>query len=206
MRDEKLEKIVTELYDSELPYHNFDHIRRVTKVGQEIVDRCVEEDIPIDETVVYYALLFHDAGYRDDHTSKGFDSKEAYSASLAEEYLKEYGVGGSTIEAVKQAILCTIRDATFDTNEQKAVRAADLFDMGADYETFKANSDKLYDEQELLYGRGLTRQQWLDETEKVIGYYLKQEIRLTSYFYDELGRSIFHTHVRANLDRYLGKV
>jgi hypothetical protein len=52
------------------------------------VERCLKEGVPINGEVVYYALLFHDAGYHENHASMGFTSKEVYSAHLAVQCLR----------------------------------------------------------------------------------------------------------------------
>ena len=40
---------------------------------------------------------------------------------------------------------------------------------------------------------------------EVLGFYLTQEISLTSYFRDDTGESAFHKSVRANLTRLLSE-
>ena len=199
--DETLEKAAAALYSDSLPYHNFRHALRSVEAGREIVARCVKEGIRIEEDVVYYALLFHDAGYQDDHKSRGFDTKEAYSASLAAKALKEHGVPQATVRKVIEAIQATHRDAKFTTTEQKAVRAADLAELAADYETFRTNTENLKSEYEMQSGRHLSWDEWIDRAIDVIRYFLAQEIRLTSHYANDHGESVFHQRVRGNLER-----
>ena len=144
-----------------------------------------------------YALLFHDAGFLDDHIALGFDTKEAYSAHLAATQLREHGLGAKTVEKVVDAILCTHIDAKFVTTEQKAVRAADLSGLAADYETFVGNTANLKDEHEYLHGETFDWPVLGPARAGTIEKYLAQEIRLTSYFSDAKGESAFHRAVRA---------
>jgi len=200
-RDETLETRVARLYDQALPYHNFGHALETVRAGAEIVAHCREDGVPIDEDVVYYALLLHDAGYHEDHLLKGYRSKEDYSAALASTVLAEHRVPQATIDKVIAAIEATQRNATFKTNEEKAVRAADLAGLAADYVTFKSNSEKLKAEWERLNGRALSWTDWIAQTSEVVDFFLGQDIRLTRYYADEYGESVFHKRTRRNLER-----
>ena len=203
VRDPGLEAEARALYSARLPYHNFDHILDTLQAAATIVDRCRAENIRVDVAVVYYALLFHDAGYHEDHRARGFQTKERYSAALAEPVLRRHGVAAGHIEKTANAILATERDAVFVSAEQKAVRAADLSGLAADYPRFVQSSLKLKREHEVLYQSELSWPEWQAMSREVLGHYLKQEIRLTSYYHDECGDSAFHKAVRANLTRLL---
>ena len=75
-RDAALEERAASLYSDTLAYHNFEHIRETLAAAEVIIERCAAENIRIDSAVVYYALLFHDAGYAEDHVALGHRSKE----------------------------------------------------------------------------------------------------------------------------------
>lgn len=203
MRDPKLEQRVARLYSDALPYHNFGHALVVAGAGEEIVRRCREEGIRIEDDVVYYALLLHDAGYHENHLALGYASKEAYSAQLARELLAEFGISARKIAKVAAAILSTMRDASFRSVEQKAVRAADLSGLAADYETFLRNSRLLHREVELLTGKPLSWSVWVAQVAKTMQFYLSQEIRLTSYYINNNGESAFHRALEDNLARLM---
>ncbi|MGQ0658666.1 MAG: hypothetical protein ACT4NU_11340 [Chromatiales bacterium] len=200
-RDEALEAHAARLYGEALPYHNFRHALEAVCVGAEIVARCRTEGVPIDERVVYYALLFHDAGYHEDHVAMGHATKEDYSAALAAAVLRERGAPDDTIKEVVAAILATHRDAVFVTTEQKAVRAADLAGLAANYERFRTNSENLKTEWELLHKRSISWCEWISRATGVIEFVLTQDIRLTQHYADPLGGSAFHNRTRANLER-----
>ncbi|MCC6706418.1 MAG: hypothetical protein IT492_02560 [Gammaproteobacteria bacterium] len=205
VRNTQLEAEARALYSSSLPYHNFDHIQDTLESAEKVVERCREEHIRIDAEVVYFALLFHDAGYQDDHLARGFATKERYSAALAEPILRRHGVSQAQLDKTVAAILATERDAVCVSAEQKAVRAADLSGLAADYPRFLHSSMCLKREHELLFQRTLSWAEWQTSSAEVLGHYLTQEIRLTSYFHDGRGESLFHKAVRSNLARLLAE-
>ncbi len=205
LRNPDLESEVAGLYSTELAYHNFEHALETLDAADEIVQKCIDEGIRVDAQIVYYALLFHDAGFLDDHHALGFATKEAYSADLAATHLSRRHVARKTIDKVVAAILSTHKDASFITAEQKAVRAADLSGLAADYERFARNSANLKAEYELFNGKQLDWPKWVENVSATIRFYLSQEIRLTTYFSDGEGRSRFHNAVRKNLDRLIAE-
>src|SRR5947199_1684206 len=178
IRNAHLEQVAAELYSDQMPYHNFNHVLGTVAAGAVLVGRCLKEGVPIDSEVVYYALLFHDAGYHEDHISKGFTSKEEYSAHLAVQCLRAEAIPEDTIERVVAAILSTQRDAQFTSNEEKAVRAADLAGLASDYATFRANVEKLHQECEMLTGHKMAWDDWKISVKETIGFYLSQDIGL----------------------------
>ena len=198
IRDLDLETEIESLYSAELAYHNFQHAIDTILAADNIIERCIEEGIRVDGRVVYFALLFHDAGFRDDHLELGFSTKEAYSAGLAVNRLIKRGEPQKTIDKVVSAILSTHKDAAFVTVGQKAVRAAD-------YGIFLQNSVNLKSEYELFNDTNLSWGDWVKIVSKTIRFYLSQEIRLTSYFVNEHGESAFHQAVRENLERLIAE-
>lgn len=203
MRDEKLEKIVIGLYDPKLNYHNFDHIRYVMDEGNKILAKCRAESVEIDETVIYYAILFHDAGFIEDHAGKGFDSKEAYSADIATKHLQTHGIDADTVQKVKQAILATHVDALCMSNEDKLVRAADLAGLAADYRVFKQNTVDLKNELAMMSGKTISWEQWKNIAAERIELFLREDLYLTSDYYNEQGESKFHVNTRNNVKKLL---
>jgi predicted metal-dependent HD superfamily phosphohydrolase len=200
-RDPDLEAEVAELYSTTLPYHNFSHALDTILAAGRILEHCREELVPVDEQVVYLALLFHDAGYHEDAGRFGCASKEEYSARLASERLGRRGFDPAIIQLVHEAILATHRDALFRTNEQKVVRAADLAGLAADYPTFLRNSENLKAEWELLRGRPISWRDWIADTQQVIRFFLSQDIRLTRHYLNSEGVSDFHERAEQNVRR-----
>jgi predicted metal-dependent HD superfamily phosphohydrolase len=199
MQDKEIEKIASQMYDPKMPYHNFGHAVTVTRHAERIIDKCRKEGVPLDEKVVYYALIFHDAGYHEDHVALGFDTKEAYSAELARKALVDHGVDEATIAKVESAILCTHVDAVCESNEDKAVRASDLSGLVADYATFKLNAIRLKDEHELMNGNRVPWDEWKLGVKKNLDLFLREHLELTRDYFDENGESVFHKQTRENL-------
>jgi len=199
-RDPDLEKQVAGLYDQHLPYHNFGHVLRVMNAGEKILAQCRSEGVVVDEDVVYYAILLHDAGFQEDHDALGFASKEAYSAHLAGELLRKRHVGKDVVARVQDAILCTHVDARCTSNEDKLVRLADLSGMAADYPRFKADTLALKRESEMLNGDSIDWAQWKAQAGTRINDYLQQDLDLVSDYYDVDGNSVFRSKVQDNLE------
>lgn len=174
MRDVQMEKVAAQFYNPELPYHNFGHITQALDAGEEILDRCQERGVNLDEAVVYYAILFHDAGYHENHGAKGFTHKEEYSAQIAAQALTRKGLADATLAKIQQAILATRKGCEVaSTNEIKAVRAADLFQLAADFPTFRTNTVNLWREYEMMSGKRIPWLQWREKVEPDVEYYLK---------------------------------
>ncbi len=199
MQDKTLEKIAAALYDPKLPYHNFGHAITVTRYSAGLIEQCRLENVPLDEKVVYYALLFHDAGYQDDHIALGFNTKEAYSADLSERALREYGVDENIISRVSTAILATHIDGVCESNEDKAVRASDLSGLAADYDVFKLNAIKLREEQAMMLGQSPDWSTYVASVRDTVRLFLREELGLTSDYFDENGNSVFHAKVEENI-------
>ena len=68
-----------------------------------------------------------------------------------------------------------------------------------------ADAEKLRQEHALLTGQEIPWAKWKKKVAETIRFYLTQEIRLTSYYADADGRSIFHNRVRENLRRLLAE-
>jgi predicted metal-dependent HD superfamily phosphohydrolase len=205
IRNAHLEHVAAELYSDQMPYHSFNHVLGTLAAGAVLVERCLKEGVPINSEVVYYALLFHDAGYHENPISKGFTSKEEYSAHLAVQCLRAEAIPEDIIKRVVAAILSTQRDAQFTSNEEKAVRAADLANFASDYETFRSNVEKLHQECEMLTGRKVAWDEWKTSVKETIRFYLSQEIRLTQPDSCVDNVAIFYAQTNHNLSRLLSE-
>jgi predicted metal-dependent HD superfamily phosphohydrolase len=197
----RIERVAETLYDERMPYHNFDHVRFTLRAAARLVKRAHTEGVKVDGEIVYLALLFHDAGYHEDHVALGYPTKEAYSAALAMQHLAAAGYAKSILHRVEAAILSTHRDATFHTPEQKAVRAADLSGLAAPYAIFRANAERLRVEWQMMSGSDVSWPAWVPRVIVALRLYLQQNIRLTRYYSDHSGRSIFHLRSSRNLHR-----
>ena len=203
MRDKELEKIASRYYNPKLPYHNFGHVVTVIRESERMLEKCRAQGIRVDGKIVYYALLFHDAGYNDDHAALGFDSKEAYSAELSERVLKDNGVDQATIQKIKTAIMSTHVDAECTCVEDKIVRAADLSEMAAEYHVFKKNTLNLKRELEISHNRKISWDEWKQLAVSTIELFLREDMEVTNDYFDVNGESKFHKNAKANLETLL---
>lgn len=201
----RIEEIARSLYDSNLPYHNFDHALETIANSEVIIENCKKEKIPVNEKVVYYSLLFHDAGYQDDHLEKGFETKELYSARLAEEALKQIGEDADTIASVSRAIIATKKDGMLNTIEEKIVRFSDLIGLVADYEIFKSNNEKLRREREIITGNKISSAEWKTETEKIVKFYINRDFKTVEAYWNNNQKQNFRAKVEENLSRFLAE-
>ena len=87
---------------------------------------------------------------------------------------------------MKKAIISTHKDANFNSNEEKIVRAADLSGLSEDYPEFIKNTNLLKKEYELLNNKKTSFEEWKKLSKKLIEFYLGQNKK-----------------TRENLDRFL---
>ncbi|MEN8252055.1 MAG: hypothetical protein ABFQ53_00525 [Patescibacteria group bacterium] len=198
----KARNLAQNLYEG-IPYHSFNHIQDTIESADEIIAKCEESGMKVDNTLVMYSLLFHDAGYHENHKKKGFKTKEGYSAFLAERELQSLNISEEDIMKIKKCIISTHRDEEANSVEEKIVRAADLVGLAGDYKDFKENAIKLKQEAEMRLGDEISQEEWKKRVRKDVEIYLKQDIRLTNFYEDENGESVFHKKTRDNLERFL---
>lgn len=205
LRERELLKRASQQY-GKLPYHNWQHALGAARRGMEIALQCKKEGTRINVDVVKWALIFHDAGYHENHHAKGFKTKEDYSIFIAQKEMKKMGFSPELIDAVGRAIAATHRDARFTTNEAKAVRSADLAGLAAPYAEFIRNTRNLKTEFEMMHGKKVPWSEWKKQAQKIIEFYLGQDIHLTSKYEDKSGESIFHKRARENVKKMMREV
>lgn len=170
-----IEDKAEELY-TDLPYHNFDHVMETLETAMEIVWECFSLGIKVNVQVIYYAMLLHDAGYYEDHEKEDFNTKEAYSAHLAEKELKNYDFNQEFIDKVKKCILGTHMDAKLNTREEKIVRSADIYNVSDEYSVFLDKNITLKKEVEEMSGEELSWNDWKDNTKEILEKYLSHDL------------------------------
>lgn len=190
---------ISKLYSNKLKYHNFNHALKVTHSALMLVDRCKRYNIVVREQVVIWATLLHDAGYQFNHTSRGFATKEDYSAYIAKSFLKEQNVPEIIADEVIACIISTHSRAPFVTVEQKIVRAADLWGLAENYKEFKKNTLLLKMEYEFLTKQTISMSEWIKLTKNNLRSYLFEKIVLTPEYANKEGKSHFHQGAKANL-------
>src|SRR4051812_38227640 len=157
--EERVLEAARESYDPRLAYHHFGHALRAVDAGERLMTACTAAGVGIEPDVVRLALLFHDAGYGTDPGSAGCESPEAYSAALARRALAGH-VPEPLLAKVEAAILATRQSAVPDTAEGQVVRAADLAELAADFDTYKDNSEALRTEVQYMAAAPVPDEQW----------------------------------------------
>lgn len=197
-----LEEIASKYY-VDIPYHNFDHIKHVLKYAEDAMDQYEKEGVVINKDVVRKALLFHDAGYHG-NKSKEFKTKEDYSASIAKIELKKTGYPDEFINKVKEAIVATIKDEEFSTDEQKIVRMSDICNMTEEYEIFLNNNILLKNEIKYMHNKKLSWSEWKKATKDIMEFYMNQDDKMAiTKNREENGKTSFHNGIKRNLERFL---
>ena len=191
-----------DLYSNRLNYHNFQHIIDTLGNAEIILKQCDEKDILYDKTIICHAILFHDAGFEENHKQNGYDSKEDYSAYLASSILAESGETEQHIDAVVNAILCTKMHATCHSINENIVRAADLSGLASSYSYFKSKSIALYKEREYMTGKAISWEEYKDEVYEIINNFVQFRIELDLDMYSD-GNTVFRQKVFNNLDKLM---
>lgn len=166
-------------YEASLPFHNFSHATSAINYGKQIARLA---NSPVNQDVIYYALLFHDAGFKESHEAQGYKTKEAYSAAIAERELAAAGVEAETVAQVVQAILATHINAECHSIEDQIVRLADIGNVGGDYKTFMIENRKAKAEHEQMTGRTIDWIQWRQHTASVLSHFLNPVTELNEAF------------------------
>jgi hypothetical protein len=179
MRDAQLENIAARHYNSTLAYHNFGHVVDALGAMEGILSRCKARGEKLNQMAAYYGVLFHDAGYHEDHQAKGFAHKEDYSAQIAESILAQRKVPKETIALACDAIRATRKGSALAASPEILVvraRAADLAQLAAPYPVFKLNTVRLWKEHEQMSGKTVGWGEWRVKAVPDVEYFLKQRL------------------------------
>jgi len=201
IRDNEVERAARSLYSEKLAFHNFTHVIHTLKFAGEIVRSLTTQLSSINLKTIYYALLFHDAGYIEDENSTGFAQKEYYAASLAEKHLTKRGLAPDEIVKITQAIKATHPDAECANLEEEIVRGADISGMAAPYEDFLNMSKAIKAEQEYFIGVKISWYDWVQGTDAHLSTYLNEKISCGELFADTSTPSLFARRLAANISR-----
>lgn len=200
----QFEKVAAGYYSQKLPYHNFSHAVSAAREGLRLAKLCRSEKLPSNEQVIYLALLFHDAGYHEDHTALGFESKEAYSADIARRELTRMGAESGIVASVCHAILCTRipHGHLCRSLEDLIVRRADVANIGGPFQPFFKNTITLWYEWDILNDHK-TWPEWQEFNNYILSHYLDE--RLAVWQGDLLpdGKSKFVAQLRRNIDQLM---
>ena len=201
IHDEKAEISASNLYSKKLAFHNFFHVIETLKFANKIINSLLIELSTINLETIYYALLFHDAGYIEDQASMGYADKESYSAALAEEYLLGRGMPPAAISNVTLAIKATHINAICRNLEEEVVRGADISGMAAPYDDFLKMSKAIKAEQEYLIGAKIPWANWVRGSEVQLKPYLNEKISCGKLFAKSNEPSLFKQRLASNIEQ-----
>ena len=172
-----VKKYVFNMFKGSLPkgavYHNQNHTLQVVNASNEIAlaENISDEDIEI----LLLAAWFHDIGYIDGHIDHEENSK-----IIANKYLIEKGFSKDKITKILSVINATKMPQKPSNKLEEIICDADLFHLGLP--DFNDQSNLLLLEQEELYGKNLTKVQWLQESEQ----FLSNHNYFTNYAFEKL--------------------
>lgn len=150
-------------YTPDYDYHNWDHALSVAGGTEAITTKLESKGVVTARGAMAIAATWHDAGYHEDHTSKGFTTKEEYSAALLEEYLSNKPVSDLEKSIMLQSIIATWANyPDHRSPHQLILHRADIANIGGPTDEFIENSIKLWRESQHISGKKIPWQKYVD--------------------------------------------
>lgn len=146
--------LLTKELDNDFLYHNLSHTQRVVNAVIELIEG--EGVSEVDANILLLAAWFHDAGY-----VKGCENHEESSVRIATNFLHEYNMDESIIDAVNALIRVTKIGAEPDTLLEKIMRDADTIHLAK--KSFTDISDLLKEELNLIHDKTYDESEWIQE-------------------------------------------
>lgn len=138
---------------TDLPYHNFLHVRKVLWACMQIADEYeAATGEELNRRILISAPLVHDGWFHKDHKAEGHETKEAWSADTYDKIMPKYGLKTDEIQTGKQAITATTAGVPAETIYDLTLVCADLLSAAGDYdEVFMPDGDKLFEEWNIMH-------------------------------------------------------
>jgi hypothetical protein len=156
-------------YTTDYAYHNWNHALSVASGTEIIAGKLEAKGLVIAKGALAVAAAWHDAGYHEDHTSKGFATKEAYSAASLEEYLSGKTVGEWERSMMLQSITATWAHYPDPrTPYELIMHRADIANIGGPTDEFIDNSLNLWRETQYISGKKISWQKYVDSASNFI--------------------------------------
>jgi hypothetical protein len=155
-------------YTDRLPYHNWSHARATIDGVDTIAEKLLPYDITLAHNALRIAAAWHDAGYHENHSARGFTTKEDYSAALLDEHL-----GSEPIKPLFKKLMHSAITATWHlhpelrTPPQMVLHRADTANIGGPTDEFIHNNILLFQEAK-IQGRTITWAQHVASTEQFV--------------------------------------
>jgi predicted metal-dependent HD superfamily phosphohydrolase len=142
--------------DKQLLYHNLIHTQQVVSNCAKIATHYKLNEK--DYFIVISAAWFHDIGYFVGNAT----GHELTGADMAAAFLKEKGVEGETITAVKKCIIATCMPQSPNALLEQIVCDADLFMFGTD--DFDKRNKLMRKEAEWHFNKKISKSEWRKST------------------------------------------
>jgi hypothetical protein len=187
------------LPDDQMPYHGVSHPDHVWAKALILVERCAAHGIPVDGDALRNAVELHDALSHVPPRALGFDSPESLAAALTFRFLVDCGYSEANASKVSGIVMATNPEIRPTTTEEIIMRAADLWNVGANYTEFKAGSLALHQEAQITKRAEIPFSSWLRGAFLYLGRFMWPMLELTPEARDDNGRSVFHTNAVRNM-------
>lgn len=189
----------TYLPDEQSPYHGVSHPDKVWSKAELLMERCAAHAIPVDGEALRNAVELHDAFSHTPPRMLGYDSAESLAAAFAYRFLVDKGYSQKDAAKVHDIIMATNPEVRPLTPEEIIIRAADLWNIGATFEEFKAGSLALHEEAQLARRQEIPFAQWMRGAFLYLERFMWPMLELTPESKDAQGRSLFHTNAVRNM-------
>jgi hypothetical protein len=193
-------------------YHNLPHPYEVWDRRQQLDEIAARYEIYTNPQVAQGSALWHDAGImripQDFYLSVGEEElklatcSEDVARALCAKAGRSMGLPEDFIAAVNEEIAGTNPHEALISVGSKQLAFADTFLIGlGDDETFDANNHKLRTEAELKNNQEIPWDQFAAGSIGYLGLFMARNIHVTSEYYDEQQRSLWHIGAMRNVLR-----
>lgn len=149
-------------YRADYPYHNWNHAVTVVSGTEIIAEKLERKGHLIAKGALAVAAAWHDAGYHENHSVKGFETKEAYSAALLDQFLEDKLVGEWERSMMSKAIIATWSNYAGPRAPYELIlHRADIANIGGPTDEFIESSLKLREESAYTTDRLLTLEEYV---------------------------------------------
>lgn len=191
----------TYLPNEQAPYHGVSHPDVVWEKASLLIEQCERNNIPVDKASLRDAVELHDALCHVDPKLLGFSSAEHLAANLTQRYLICCGYSQETAQRVGEVVMATNPDVRPRTPEEIIIRAADLWNIGGDYQGFVDASRALHREAMNTRRAEVPFESFLQGSYGYLQKFLWPMLELTPNARDQDGRSVWHVNAMRNLSR-----
>jgi len=189
----------TYLPDEEMPYHGVSHPDRVWTKAKILMERCAADGISVDGDALRNAVELHDALSHIPPRALGCDSAERLASDLTFRFVMACGYSEATASKIRDIIMATNPDVRPTSTEEIIIRAADLWNVGANYAEFKEGSLALHREAEITKRSEIPFSSWIRGAFLYLERFMWPMLELTPEAKDSAGRSVFHTNAARNM-------